>query len=198
MPTVLVRAAEPTQMAFRRALPITGRPSGLLKKPAGPQRCLFGVPNHHESIRVARAEIEVEQRRLSCKYNFDFENDAPLPGKFQYEKIDQSTEAVERRLHEVLTAVAGKENTEKTADLDKSGSTQKPLTGMYLDFFFHIYLGLLFYPFSVALSKGPIEWEWVYLLIKVEPTSRGQFLWVLPLSSIVGFFSLVMIVLVVS
>lgn len=125
MPTVLVRAAESTQMAFRRVLPITGRPSGLLKKAtAGPQRCLFGVPNHHESIRVARDEIKVEQQRLTSKYNFDFENDSPLPGKFQYEKIDHSAEAVQRRLQEVLSAE--KENINVTGS-----SAQKNLTGTY-------------------------------------------------------------------
>ncbi|OQR66836.1 hypothetical protein BIW11_13900 [Tropilaelaps mercedesae] len=106
MPTVLVRAVEPTKMAFQRALPI--QPLGLIKKAAGPQRCLFGVPDHQESIRVAQNEIKVEQQRLATKYNFDFENDAPLPGKFQYEKIVRSPDAAESRLHE--GAAEDKEN----------------------------------------------------------------------------------------
>lgn len=127
MPTILVRSAEPTKMTFRRVLPVS-RPSGLLKKTAGPQRCLFGVPDHQESIRVARNEIKVEQQRLTSKYNFDFENDAPLPGEYKYEKIDRSTEAIESRLHEVLL-VAEKENL--NVGTSNSGGTQRSITGKY-------------------------------------------------------------------
>lgn len=130
MPTVLVRAAEPTQMTFRRTVPIMARPSGLLKKAAATQRCLFGVPDHHESIRVARAEIQVEQKRLADKYNFDFENDVPMPGKYEYERVDHSAEAVERRLQELLSAE--KENLNESASTTKDDcSGQKNLTGTY-------------------------------------------------------------------
>ena len=118
MPTVLIRNAVATKVvAFQRVPSV--RPSGLIrKKPVvNPCRCLFGTPDHQEAIRIARDEIKEEQKRLASKYNFDFESCAPLPGKYLYEKVDQSDDESAARL--------------MSDDKKTAGNTQRKLTGMY-------------------------------------------------------------------
>lgn len=62
----------------------------LLTVPRSPRvaRCLFGAPDSKDVSELAREEIEKEQKRLSEKYNFDFETDTPLEGNFVYEPIE--------------------------------------------------------------------------------------------------------------
>lgn len=49
------------------------------------KRCLFGRGNHEENIRFAKRELEKSIAESKRKWNFDFENERPMEGRFEWQ-----------------------------------------------------------------------------------------------------------------
>lgn len=48
------------------------------------KRCLFGRGNHEENIKFAKRELEKSLTESKKKWNFDFENERPMDGRFEW------------------------------------------------------------------------------------------------------------------
>ena len=49
------------------------------------KRCLFGRGNPQENIKFAKAELQKSLADSKKKWNFDFENEVPIEGRFKWE-----------------------------------------------------------------------------------------------------------------
>lgn len=49
------------------------------------KRCLFGRGNHEENIRFAKRELEKSYAESKRKWNFDFVNERPMEGRFEWQ-----------------------------------------------------------------------------------------------------------------
>ena len=48
------------------------------------KRCLFGRGNHEENIKFAKRELEKSLAESKARWNFDFEAEVPLDGRFDW------------------------------------------------------------------------------------------------------------------
>ena len=78
------------------------------------RRCLFGAPDEEQADQMATAmqeEMKNQAEEMKQKYNFDFENETPLEGRYQWEKAEQESEKKKERVTE--TPAGGKSQDEK-------------------------------------------------------------------------------------
>ncbi len=57
------------------------------------KRALFGPVNHEENLRFVRQELERGRREASSRWNYDFENDRPREGRYQWERTSATAAA---------------------------------------------------------------------------------------------------------
>ncbi|KAK2715827.1 cyclin-dependent kinase inhibitor 1B-like [Artemia franciscana] len=100
-------------------------------------RCLFGPTSHIDSVSFAKNEIKKQRIMDMKRWNFDFENETPLPGKLEWEKISVSEDIRKRPLVEIqqneepspkelrLEAQNSQISVEAVVSLPKSISTSK-------------------------------------------------------------------------
>lgn len=55
-----------------------------------PCRCLFGPPDPAATQRFIQEEMRLIYEGQKKKWNFDFEREQPLPGRFQWEAVDSA------------------------------------------------------------------------------------------------------------
>jgi len=79
---------------FNRLQLFRGRPSDEDSDPERPRpnpatsrvkRCLFGRGNTEENIKFAKRELEKSLTESKKKWNFDFENERPMDGRFEWQ-----------------------------------------------------------------------------------------------------------------
>ena len=61
----------------------------LLPKVGNACRCLFGPVDHEEVRRTLRRELRVLTERNREKWNFDFQQERPLPGRYSWERTSE-------------------------------------------------------------------------------------------------------------
>jgi len=54
-------------------------------------RSLFGETNHEENARTFRQEMDTCYHRHRNKWNFDFVNEAPIEGRYEWEKVHNTS-----------------------------------------------------------------------------------------------------------
>lgn len=61
----------------------------------GPRRCLFGREDHETLNQDLSEQVKEEERKsaeaFEKRWNFKIENETPLPGRYQWEKIENSS-----------------------------------------------------------------------------------------------------------
>lgn len=55
------------------------------------RRCLFGPPDHERIRRDLDKALEENNAEMQSKWNFDFQKDSPLEGKFQWEVVEDNS-----------------------------------------------------------------------------------------------------------
>ena len=65
---------------------LTEKPDNQLKKV---RRCLFGKPNPTDTKKFLQDQINRIHERNKSKWNFDFEKDTPLPGRYTWHIIQE-------------------------------------------------------------------------------------------------------------
>lgn len=81
-----------------------GKPSTAQKLAAKPEnlkrvrRCLFGKPNPNDTKKFLQEQINRIHETNKTKWNFDFEQDKPLPGKYHWHIIDSNPASLKRQL----------------------------------------------------------------------------------------------------
>ena len=55
------------------------------------RRCLFGPPDHERIRRGLDKALEENNTEMQSKWNFDFQKDSPLEGKFQWEVVEDNS-----------------------------------------------------------------------------------------------------------
>jgi len=60
------------------------------KNPKRVKRELFGPTDHEENLRFVKKELELSRKSASVRWNFDFEKENPLEGKFVWENCVQN------------------------------------------------------------------------------------------------------------
>ena len=53
------------------------------------KRALFGPTDHDENLKFVRSELKKHQEESARKYNFNFEEERPLKGRFEWEPVPQ-------------------------------------------------------------------------------------------------------------
>lgn len=107
----------------------TGRPSDEDSDPERPRpnpatsrvkRCLFGRGNHEENIKFAKRELEKSLTESKRKWNFDFENERPMDGRFEWQ-TSPYPKAIGLK-NRMAAAAAAAENVENLHPSSGSGS----------------------------------------------------------------------------
>lgn len=68
-------------------------PSGIDPETSRVKRALFGPVDHEENLRFVQRELARGCREASAKWNYDFENDRPQEGRFQWEIVTAAAAA---------------------------------------------------------------------------------------------------------
>lgn len=84
------------------------------------KRCLFGRGNHEENIKFAKRELEKSLIESKKKWNFDFENERPIDGRYEWQTSPYPKAIC---LKNRIAAAAAAENVENLHPSSSSGST---------------------------------------------------------------------------
>lgn len=80
---------------FRRRQDGERRRSPILPEKSKVARVLFGPPDHEENMRFVRRELAKGQREASERWNFDFVNEKPIPGRYEWLSPEKDHSEVE-------------------------------------------------------------------------------------------------------
>jgi len=66
---------------------------GQNRSPPGPnphrvKRALFGPTDHEENLRFVRKELKKAKNEAASKWNFDFDNETPMEGRYSWKTVD--------------------------------------------------------------------------------------------------------------
>jgi len=93
------------------------------------KRCLFGRGNSEENIKFAKRELEKSLTESKNKWNFDFENERPMDGRFQWETSPYPKPISLKNRMAAAAAQAAAENVENLHPSSGSGSPSGGTSG---------------------------------------------------------------------
>lgn len=105
------RARTHTTQPARRAMASTTHPS---RRAESVRRSLFGPVDHEQLRRDLRQRLKEMSEQDSRRWNFDFQTDTPLAGRFQWEEVplDCAAAALYRESAERATSTSGSTETD--------------------------------------------------------------------------------------
>merc|ERR1719365_423249 len=83
------------------------------------KRALFGPTDHEENLRFVRNELKKARSEAANRWNFDFDNERPRDGRYNWEEV-RSVSAVTAVLNPEKHGRMEKENRVSQADTDSS------------------------------------------------------------------------------
>lgn len=75
---------------FRRGSSSSDEETRPTPNPQRVKRALFGPTDHEENLRFVRNEMKKAKNEASNRWNFDFDRETPLKGRFDWEAADPS------------------------------------------------------------------------------------------------------------
>ena len=95
-----------------------GRRSPLLAEKSRVSRVLFDPPNHEENLRFVKREMEKAKREAENRWNFDFENEKPMSGRFEWLRPSEP-------LSEECLSIPASEESQPQASSDEPPSEER-------------------------------------------------------------------------
>ena len=81
------------------------------------KRCLFGRGNSEENIKFAKRELEKINEDSKSRWNFDFQNERPLEGRFVWQ-----TSPYPKPIKSNINAISNSSNTTSSSDISEENS----------------------------------------------------------------------------
>lgn len=88
------------------------------------KRALFGPVDHEENIRFVRRELERGRLEASKRWNYDFENDRPESGRYEWESVSGVPERIVRTVPPNVAVVTALTRDRDQADSIESSADQ--------------------------------------------------------------------------